>query len=85
MLSEFPIAVCVVSNECCVALIILILQTISRVRIKHNHRSLNPFHLTMILPDLDTAHGSEIWAKYINRHTGRRSDAATGTKILSFY
>jgi hypothetical protein len=29
--------------------------------------------------DLDTAHASEIWAKYINRHTGRRSDAATGT------
>ena len=28
--------------------------------------------------DLDTAHASEIWAKYINRHTGRRSDAATG-------
>ncbi|KAI5121521.1 hypothetical protein M0805_002582 [Coniferiporia weirii] len=27
--------------------------------------------------DLDTAHGAEIWAKYINRHTGRRSDAAT--------
>jgi alcohol oxidase len=29
------------------------------------------------IQDLDTAHGSEIWAKYINRHTGRRSDAAT--------
>lgn len=29
------------------------------------------------LQDLDTAHASEIWAKYINRHTGRRSDAAT--------
>jgi alcohol oxidase len=29
------------------------------------------------LQDLDTAHGSEIWAKYINRQTGRRSDAAT--------
>lgn len=28
--------------------------------------------------DLKTAHGAEIWAKYINRHTGRRSDAATG-------
>lgn len=27
---------------------------------------------------MDTAHGAEIWAKYINRHTGRRSDAATG-------
>ncbi|KAJ3891998.1 GMC oxidoreductase-domain-containing protein [Lentinula edodes] len=27
--------------------------------------------------DLDTSHASEIWAKYINRHTGRRSDAAT--------
>ncbi|KAG9312998.1 GMC oxidoreductase-domain-containing protein [Chiua virens] len=27
--------------------------------------------------DLDTGHGAEIWAKYINRHTGRRSDAAT--------
>ena len=34
--------------------------------------------------DLDTAHGAEIWAKYINRHTGRRSDAATGrTSLLS--
>ncbi|KAG6868179.1 hypothetical protein C0993_006616 [Termitomyces sp. T159_Od127] len=29
------------------------------------------------IQDLDTAHASEIWAKYINRHTGRRSDAAT--------
>ncbi|KAG1876463.1 GMC oxidoreductase-domain-containing protein [Suillus subalutaceus] len=29
------------------------------------------------LQDLTTAHASEIWAKYINRHTGRRSDAAT--------
>ncbi|KAH7929099.1 alcohol oxidase [Leucogyrophana mollusca] len=29
------------------------------------------------IQDLDTAHGAEIWAKYINRHTGRRSDAAT--------
>lgn len=29
------------------------------------------------LQDLDTSHGAEIWAKYINRHTGRRSDAAT--------
>ncbi|KAJ7583061.1 GMC oxidoreductase-domain-containing protein [Mycena floridula] len=29
------------------------------------------------LQDLDTSHASEIWAKYINRHTGRRSDAAT--------
>ncbi|KIY68013.1 GMC oxidoreductase [Cylindrobasidium torrendii FP15055 ss-10] len=29
------------------------------------------------IQDLDTAHGSEIWAKYINRETGRRSDAAT--------
>ncbi|KIJ56938.1 GMC oxidoreductase [Sphaerobolus stellatus SS14] len=29
------------------------------------------------IQDLDTAHGSEIWAKYVNRHTGRRSDAAT--------
>ncbi|KAF7333312.1 Alcohol oxidase [Mycena venus] len=29
------------------------------------------------LLDLDTSHASEIWAKYINRHTGRRSDAAT--------
>ncbi|KAL1669208.1 GMC oxidoreductase-domain-containing protein [Schizophyllum commune] len=27
--------------------------------------------------DCQTAHASEIWAKYINRHTGRRSDAAT--------
>jgi len=29
------------------------------------------------IQDLVTAHGSEIWAKYINRTTGRRSDAAT--------
>ncbi|KII83664.1 hypothetical protein PLICRDRAFT_448425 [Plicaturopsis crispa FD-325 SS-3] len=29
------------------------------------------------IQDLDTGHGSEIWAKYINRETGRRSDAAT--------
>ncbi|RDB21821.1 Alcohol oxidase 2 [Hypsizygus marmoreus] len=29
------------------------------------------------IQDLDTAHAAEIWAKYINRHTGRRSDAAT--------
>ncbi len=29
------------------------------------------------IQDLDTANGAEIWAKYINRHTGRRSDAAT--------
>ncbi|RXW18278.1 hypothetical protein EST38_g7589 [Candolleomyces aberdarensis] len=29
------------------------------------------------IQDLTTSHGSEIWAKYINRHTGRRSDAAT--------
>jgi alcohol oxidase len=29
------------------------------------------------LQDLDTSHASEIWAKYINRETGRRSDAAT--------
>ncbi|KAG6381632.1 hypothetical protein JVT61DRAFT_231 [Boletus reticuloceps] len=29
------------------------------------------------IQDLDTGHGAEIWAKYINRHTGRRSDAAT--------
>ncbi|KAL0948465.1 hypothetical protein HGRIS_011038 [Hohenbuehelia grisea] len=29
------------------------------------------------IQDLETSHGSEIWAKYINRHTGRRSDAAT--------
>ena len=28
--------------------------------------------------DLKTAHAAEIWAKYINRETGRRSDAATG-------
>ncbi|KAJ7201748.1 hypothetical protein C8J57DRAFT_1624531 [Mycena rebaudengoi] len=27
--------------------------------------------------DLKTSHASEIWAKYINRDTGRRSDAAT--------
>ncbi|TRM68313.1 GMC oxidoreductase-domain-containing protein [Schizophyllum amplum] len=29
------------------------------------------------LQDCETSHASEIWAKYINRHTGRRSDAAT--------
>ena len=29
------------------------------------------------IQDLETANGAEIWAKYINRHTGRRSDAAT--------
>ncbi|EGN97564.1 hypothetical protein SERLA73DRAFT_184316 [Serpula lacrymans var. lacrymans S7.3] len=29
------------------------------------------------IQDLNTSHASEIWAKYINRHTGRRSDAAT--------
>ncbi|EIW62184.1 alcohol oxidase [Trametes versicolor FP-101664 SS1] len=29
------------------------------------------------IQDLKTSHGAEIWAKYINRHTGRRSDAAT--------
>ncbi|KDQ22914.1 hypothetical protein PLEOSDRAFT_1110004 [Pleurotus ostreatus PC15] len=29
------------------------------------------------IQDLQTSHGAEIWAKYINRHTGRRSDAAT--------
>ncbi|EIN11107.1 alcohol oxidase [Punctularia strigosozonata HHB-11173 SS5] len=29
------------------------------------------------IQDLETAHGAEIWAKYINRETGRRSDAAT--------
>ena len=34
------------------------------------------------IQDLDTAHASEIWAKYINRHTGRRSDAATGMSDL---
>ncbi|CAL1701917.1 unnamed protein product [Somion occarium] len=29
------------------------------------------------IQDLTTSHGAEIWAKYINRETGRRSDAAT--------
>jgi len=29
------------------------------------------------IQDLNTAHGAEVWAKYINRETGRRSDAAT--------
>jgi len=29
------------------------------------------------IQDLTTSNASEIWAKYINRHTGRRSDAAT--------
>jgi alcohol oxidase len=29
------------------------------------------------IQDLQTSHASEIWAKYINRHTGRRSDAAS--------
>lgn len=32
----------------------------------------------LLLQDLSTSHGAEIWAKYVNRHTGRRSDAATG-------
>lgn len=31
-----------------------------------------------VVVDLTTSHGAEIWAKYINRETGRRSDAATG-------
>ncbi|KIY52673.1 alcohol oxidase [Fistulina hepatica ATCC 64428] len=31
--------------------------------------------------DLNTSHASEIWAKYVNRHTGRRSDAATAHYI----
>ena len=35
--------------------------------------------------DLETSHAAEIWAKYINRHTGRRSDAATGTYISFIY
>lgn len=30
------------------------------------------------LQDLETAHAAEIWAKWINKDTGRRSDAATG-------
>ncbi|KAK7696465.1 hypothetical protein QCA50_001122 [Cerrena zonata] len=29
------------------------------------------------IQDLTTSHGAEIWAKYVNRQTGRRSDAAT--------
>ncbi|EIW79242.1 alcohol oxidase [Coniophora puteana RWD-64-598 SS2] len=29
------------------------------------------------IQDCTTSHGAEIWAKYINRETGRRSDAAT--------
>ncbi|KAH9843575.1 alcohol oxidase [Rhodofomes roseus] len=29
------------------------------------------------IQDLKTSHAAEIWAKYINRETGRRSDAAT--------
>ncbi|GAW04585.1 alcohol oxidase [Lentinula edodes] len=36
-----------------------------------------PFSDDIQVKDLDTSHASEIWAKYINRHTGRRSDAAT--------
>lgn len=35
-------------------------------------------------PDLDTSNASEIWAKYINRHTGRRSDAATGKLDITY-
>ena len=37
----------------------------------------------MLTPSLDlkTAHAAEIWAKYINRETGRRSDAATGASL----
>lgn len=30
------------------------------------------------LQDLKESHAAEIWAKWINKHTGRRSDAATG-------
>jgi alcohol oxidase len=30
------------------------------------------------LQDLDTSHAAEIWAKWINKDTGRRSDAASG-------
>ncbi|EJD00303.1 alcohol oxidase [Fomitiporia mediterranea MF3/22] len=33
--------------------------------------------ITDDLQDLNTSHASEVWAKYINRETGRRSDAAT--------
>ena len=40
-----------------------------------------PFELTLLSSDLDTSHAAEIWAKYINRNTGRRSDAATGTHV----
>lgn len=36
------------------------------------------------IQDLDTSHASEIWAKYINKHTGRRSDAATGDYMCLF-
>ena len=36
---------------------------------------------TEYLTDLKTAHAAEIWAKYINRETGRRSDAATGAFV----
>ncbi|KIM85095.1 alcohol oxidase [Piloderma croceum F 1598] len=34
-------------------------------------------HFSDDVQDLETSHGAEIWAKYIDRHTGRRSDAAT--------
>ena len=37
----------------------------------------NSFSPTDDIQDLQTSHASELWAKYVNRHTGRRSDAAT--------
>ena len=52
-------------------------QMISKVNTRETTSALS---LTTI-PDLDTGHGAEIWAKYINRITGRRSDAATGESI----
>lgn len=36
------------------------------------------FPITDDLQDLETAHGAEQWLKWINRDTGRRSDAASG-------
>jgi len=55
----------------------MLLESLSAVRFDfwHGTQALTVF--LDDLQDLDTSHASEIWAKYINRHTGRRSDAAT--------
>ena len=51
------------------------MQTISRVcPVRAYVRAQTPHNCFV---DLKTSHGAEIWAKYINRETGRRSDAAS--------